>query len=222
MNQSLADKAYQLIKRDILACVLEPGQVVIQARLARDYGIGVTPVREALYRLAEAGLIEPVAGGGFAVSSVTLEGVQQLFELRTILEVAAVRLAALRGTDDDFEALCENAAFSYTFVDKASYVAYLAANSDFHRSIALVAGNARLAEAVSGVLDELTRVFHMVLGHQDRSEEKVHAHVHLAQALCERDVETAVYLVEKEIKDTETMVWQAAGARPACSIVLTR
>jgi DNA-binding GntR family transcriptional regulator len=222
MSPSLADKAYQLIKDDILSCVLKPGQPIIQMRLAEEYGIGVTPVREALHRLAEAGLVEAVTGVGFAATTITLSDVRQLFELRSVLELAAVRLAVCRATDHSLKALADHASFRYTFHDKSSYMAFLARNHEFHRSIALAGGNGKLADAISRVLEELTRVFYVSLALRDSADEKAHAHLQLVTALRARDMETAEELIQKEIEGTQARVWEAFGGFTGHNVVLSR
>jgi len=222
MAASLADRAYDLIKQDIIACVLEPGQAIVQMRLAEKYGLGLTPVREALQRLSEIGWVQFVPGVGFGVSTITLSDLQEMFELRQTLELSAVRLAVLRASDEQLRAIADNASFRYTYQQKASYPAFLAMNTEFHRSIALAGGNKRLADAVSRVHEELTRVFHLSLDLRDSADEKSRVHHNLAQALCDRDLEKAIELMQFEIDETRERVWEALQGRMAMSIAVTR
>lgn len=222
MNLSLADQAYELLKRDIIACVLWPGQQIAQAHLAQQYNLGLTHIRDALQRLAQNGLVQPLPRIGYMVSPITFSDLHEIFELRLIVESAAARLAVLNASDEQLEAIARKAVFRYTYGDRVSYSLYLARNADFHRSVALAGGNQRLADAVSRVLDELTRVFHLVLDAQDRADEKETEHIQLAVALCERDSQKVQHLTHTEIERSEERVLEALKGRKGGNVILSR
>ena len=209
MTQSLADKAYDVIKADIITCVLEPGQQIVQSQLAERYEIGTTPIREALQRLALEGFVQPIPRFGYVVSSITFSDVHEIYELRSIVESAAARLAAVRGSQERLEQIRAHADFAYVYKERQSYVGFLARNVDFHRSIAEVAGNQRLVDLVSRLLDELTRVFHLGLDVKDSAEEMRDEHIALAQALCERDPDRAEQIVQSQIARSQNRVLEA-------------
>lgn len=209
MNQSLADKAYETLKADIITCALEPGQQIVQSQLAEAYQIGTTPVREALQRLAQEGFVQPIPRFGYIVSSITFSDVREIYELRSIVESAAARLSAVRGSQERLEQIRASADFGYVYKDRPSYVEFLARNVDFHRSVAEAAGNQRLVDLVSRFLDELTRVFHLGLDLRDSAEEMRDEHLALAQALCSRDPNRAEQIVQSQIARSQNRVLEA-------------
>ena len=209
MNQSLADKAHEVLKADIITCVLEPGQQIVQSQLAEKYQIGLTPIREALQRLAQEGFVRPVPRFGYIVSPITFSDMRELFELRSIVESAAARLSAVRGSQERLEAIRASADFGYVYKDRQSYVSFLARNVDFHRSIAEIAGNQRLVDLVSKLLDELTRVFHLGLDVRDSAEEMRDEHLALARALCDRDPDRAERIVQSQIARSQNRILEA-------------
>ena len=77
MPPSLAEQAYQLLRADIISCVLKPGQQVVQSRLAAHYQIGTTPIRDALHRLARENLVQPVPRSGYVITPITLTDIQE-------------------------------------------------------------------------------------------------------------------------------------------------
>ena len=93
---TLNDTAYTAIKDDIISCALQPGEDVSEGVLVARYGMGKAPIRNALMRLRQEGLIVSRGRQGNAVSQVTLRDVQEIFQLRLVLEVSAVRLAPAR------------------------------------------------------------------------------------------------------------------------------
>ena len=90
-------RAQFLLRERILAGELEPGSRLLEVGLAEDLGISRTPVRDALSRLAEEGLLERGKRGGFIVRSFTVADALDAIEIRGVLEGTAARLAAERG-----------------------------------------------------------------------------------------------------------------------------
>jgi DNA-binding GntR family transcriptional regulator len=95
---SLADKAYHAIRDEILRGQLPPGTPLSRRRLARELGMSVLPVADALRRLQEDGLLETRARAGTRVRIPTESDVRELYELREALETESARLFAERAT----------------------------------------------------------------------------------------------------------------------------
>ncbi len=92
-------EAYQRIKQQIVSLKLPPGAIIVEADLQRELGLGRTPIREALQRLAQERLVVVLPRRGMFVSDIGITDLQRLFEMRLALEDLAVRLAAQRGTE---------------------------------------------------------------------------------------------------------------------------
>ena len=97
-GDSLADAAYRRIEELIVTLELEPGAVLSESALTARLGIGRTPVREALQRLAKEGLVVVLPRRGVMVSEINLTRHMSLLELRREVERLAVRKAAVRAT----------------------------------------------------------------------------------------------------------------------------
>lgn len=206
---NLADQAYQSIRAEILNTRLMPGQQIVQGQLAEKYGLGMTPIREALQRLAHEGLVQAVPRMGYIVSHITFSDVRELFELRNVLETAAVRMVVARATDEQLRQLAEKANFSYVYSDHEDYSRFLARNQEFHCSIALIAGNQRLTETLERTLDGLTRVFHFGLDLRDSADEMRSEHVTLVDALLRRDADAAAEITSNQINRSIQRVMEA-------------
>lgn len=207
MNQtSLADKAYAAIKKDIITCVLDPGSQIAQSQLVQHYDFGVTPIREALKRLEQDGFVQAVPRFGYLVTPINIKDIEDIYDLRLILEKSSVRLAAQRASDDQLSQLSERANFSYRFKDTESYRIFLEMNNAFHVAIALTSGNRKLADTLAGVLNEMTRIFHLGLDLRDSAEEMRHEHLALAGAISKRNVDHAEQIVEDQITSSRRRV----------------
>src|SRR2546423_14208995 len=102
---SLAERAFHAIREMIVSLELRPGAVIDERSLMQQLGIGRTPTREALRRLAQEGLVEVYPRRGMFVTSVEIRDLACLAEVRSVLESHAARLAAERATDEDRDAL---------------------------------------------------------------------------------------------------------------------
>jgi DNA-binding GntR family transcriptional regulator len=212
-DESLMSKTYRAIKKDIITCVLVPGERIVQVQIAERYGSTATPVRDALHRLAQEGLVTVIPRVGYVVSEVTLSDVFEIFELRSTLEAAAARLTALRASEEWLARITECADFSYKYGDRPSYFDFLERNFEFHRLIAVASGNRRLADLITGVLDELTRLFHLGLDLRDSAEEMRIEHLDLAKALCDRDATRAHEIAHAQIDASRARVMEAIASR---------
>ena len=90
---SLSDQAYDAIRSAILICALAPGEAISESTLASRYGVGKAPVRAALSRLRQEGLVSASPRRSYVVAPITLRDVQELYALRLILEPATARRA---------------------------------------------------------------------------------------------------------------------------------
>jgi DNA-binding GntR family transcriptional regulator len=104
---SYADRAYYAIRELIVTLELPPGAPVREPELVAKLGIGRTPVREALRRLAQEKLVEVFPRRGMFVTTVDVRDLARLCEVRAVLEPEAARLAAERATQADLDELRE-------------------------------------------------------------------------------------------------------------------
>jgi len=207
MNQaSLADRAYATIKKDIITCVLDPGSQIAQSQLVQRYDFGITPIREALKRLEQEGYVQSVPRFGYIVTPINIKDIEDIYDLRLILEKSSVRLAAQRASDDQLARLLERANFTYRFKDTESYQKFLEMNNAFHVAIALTSGNRKLADTLADLLNQMTRIFHLGLDLRDSAEEMRHEHLALANAISKRNVDQAEQIVEDQITSSRRRV----------------
>ena len=101
----LKERTYGAVKRMILAGTLRPGEKLAERELSRRLKVSRTPLREALSRLVQEGLVENRPRRGHYVRAIDAKSVADLYDLREVLEKHAVRLAARRLTDADIAEL---------------------------------------------------------------------------------------------------------------------
>jgi DNA-binding GntR family transcriptional regulator len=204
----LTDRAYERIKHDIIGCVIAPGTEISEAQLCTQYKLGKAPVHMALSRLAHDGLVRAIPRRGYMVTAVTLKDIQDVFELRLMLEPAAARMAAGH-VDGRLRMLDEVCRAGYQHGDIKSISRFLEANKAFHVAIAQAAGNTRLANAIEQLLDEMTRLLHLGLGLRNRSQEMQNEHRALLRALTRGDGAIAERICREQIESARSIVLSA-------------
>ena len=205
----LSDRAYERIRHEIITCAIAPGTEISEAQLCAHFKLGKAPVRMALNRLAHDGLVRAIPRRGYRVTAITIQDIQDVFELRLMLEPAAARMAAGKVDAQRLRALDEVCRAGYQPGDAKSTSRFLEANKAFHVEIARAAGNTRLAEAVELLLDEMARLLHLGLGPRNRSLEMQKEHRVLVKALERGEGSNAERICREQIEAARNMVLSA-------------
>ena len=192
---SLAEQAADRVQRDILAAALAPGARLAVHDLARRYGIGVTPLREALARLVGLGLVTASTQRGFRVAEVSRADLADITRARQAVEAAALRLSMQEG-DAEWEAeivaalhlLRRQAAAAGPGVETP---AFDAAHKRFHAALVAGCGSPRLLRAQSALYDEAYRYRRVMMTRFETWEDFLRIHAELADLVLARDYEAA-------------------------------
>jgi GntR family transcriptional regulator, vanillate catabolism transcriptional regulator len=145
-NSTHTMRALLLLREKILAGELAPGSRLLEVYLAEDLGISRTPVRDALSRLSEEGLLERGTRGGFIVRSFSLADALDAIELRGVLEGTAARLAAERGVQIETMSRMEYVVYRMDELFDSEgeiddFEGYGELNARFHSILATLAGS---------------------------------------------------------------------------------
>lgn len=188
---SLTESVYSMLRKEILTCALAPGTEISEAELAVRFKVSKTPVREALANLRAEGLVRSFPRRGYQVVPVTFGDMNELFDLRTILEAGAAELAAKRITDAEIAELRKIAEVVYDQSEPPSLERFIQANRDFHFAIAKASGNERIYHLLARQIDELERFFYLGARLRDVSNETQTDHKEIVDVLARRDPEQA-------------------------------
>ncbi|MFT7107842.1 MAG: DNA-binding GntR family transcriptional regulator, partial [Yoonia sp.] len=182
---SQGQDAYQRLISEIRAGALRPGDRLTEADLAARLGISRTPVREAIRALETDGLVVHIPRVGASIRRLNYREVTELYEMRTVLEGTAARLAAR--TTSDVE-LAELEAISGEMALALSDDAQLyELNRHFHRTLLNAARNRFLMDAVAALEKTLLILGPSTMGDRDRAVQAQQEHEALIIALRKRD-----------------------------------
>lgn len=188
-DSSLTERAYRALEELIVTLQLPPGSVVSEAALSQRTGIGRTPIREALQRLAREHLMVVLPRRGILVAGVDVRRQLLLLEVRRELERLLARSAAKRATDVERKRFAEIADEMEAAAAKGDDIAFMRLDREFNRLTSLAAHN-DFAETAMAPLHAVSRRFYYIHYQQVADLEitaKQHADVARAIARGDRD-----------------------------------
>jgi DNA-binding GntR family transcriptional regulator len=197
-----SDFAYRRVRELILSGQLEPGAVINQATLAREIGISTTPLREALRRLKQQGLVELDAHRDARVTPLDAEEARDLLEVRRSLDPLAASLAAERRTRQDIGEMRASLE-GLDALPSNPTVEQLVAHRRFHSAVYRASHNALLVDTLDGLWDTADRYRRHGLQVERSAEDramKAREHTLLFEAIVEGDAETAAEVMRAHIQ----------------------
>lgn len=203
-NASVA--ATDLIRDAIIDGRLAPGERLKEVELATELGISRTPVREALLVLQTEGLVEAVPNRGATVRAHTAEDLDDLYQLRALLEGYAARRAATRITEEDVARLRASCERFDALQENDDLRDLVKENVFFHSTIIEIAGSDRLASMVRKVI-ELPLVYKSYIWYShDQKHISAHYHRQIVNALMVGDAERAELIMKEHVYEARDLL----------------
>jgi DNA-binding GntR family transcriptional regulator len=194
---SLSDRAYVAIRDLIVSLELPPGSPIDERQLVEKLGIGRTPVREALRRLAQEQLVEVFPRRGIFVTRVDVRDLARISEVRAVLEPEAARLAAERASDEERDEL---AALGDQIKSGADLMAL---DESIHRAVHAAAHNDLLEKTLGEFYVLALRIWMIALDRAQDLEDAVEAHRDLIQQIVVGNGDGAAEVMRAHVEDFE-------------------
>lgn len=208
---TLSEQAYERIRTMIVRLDLAPGDVLREDDLRGALGIGRTPIREALQRLAREHFVTVMPRRGMFVSGIDVSELSMLFETRTVLEPYAARLAAARGSDDHWRAMA--AALAQTEDSGLAPTDLMTIDRTCHEIMWEAADNRFLLDTLDMLYAQSDRLWHLYLADVADMNHAVAQHKAILDALSGGDGEGAAALVGAHLSAFDTQIRVAVTAR---------
>ncbi len=205
-GNSNAGLAYERLHREVIECHLAPGERLTEASVAQRLALGKTPAREALHRLILEGLVVVSPRDGYYVAPITIRDVDEIFQLRKIVESAAASMAASNTTLSHVR-LKKLGLMKCRASDPASLRAFVRANTEFHIEIANLSGNRQLSKIIAQLLAASDRFVNLgMMQRPQQAEGTLVQHRNLTAAIVRGDGELAARIAEEHIAMSHRMV----------------
>lgn len=197
----LRSQIVAMLRANIVSGELGVGQVYSAAAIAKHMGVSITPVREAILDIEHSGLIEIIRNRGFRVLSISDEDLDEIRDLREMLEVPAMAMVVRNATDAELLSL-RPILERMQVASEHDLTEFLRIDQAFHIRLMELTGNRRLVRLVENLRDQ-TRLYGIAaLLREGALTETMQEHHNILDALIKRDAELAVALMGKHINHT--------------------
>lgn len=208
--RTLAGQTAQRLREDIIRNRLEPGERLTIQKLVRRYGVGTSPLREALFQVASDGLVRVEDHKGFVVASLSLGEMQDVSSLRAYLEINALRRSIEQG-GEEWEAAVLTAAHRLAKADARLVDAkggdLLVATDEwetrhraFHYALCSACGSPWLLHFFDALYDQLERYRRRLWHYEDRVADAGNEHEQIRDAALARQGDVAVKLLSEHFR----------------------
>ena len=202
---SLTEKAYQAISSAIARLELKPGESLTQDRLAKWLSISRTPVREALRRLEQDGIIQTAPGRGLIVAELTIKDAEDLLDMLALLDTRAAFLAAQRRSPEQAARLVAIARELQGAADRYDIESWDRIDQPFHETLLNASDNPFLRRSIEDVRRRLQRITYHLARQPEHLQSGTRDHVLLAEAIHSGDPEGASEIQRQHLDTLRTM-----------------
>jgi DNA-binding GntR family transcriptional regulator len=204
--QSLSKKAYEAIRKSILSGDWKIGELYNEKAIASDLGISRTPVREALLELASQGLIIFLPRRGLMVNRFTRRDVEEIFELRKAIELAAVVKITEASPPFDLFEIEESLLQQRKTAKQKDYLGFMEADRSFHTYFSKLTNNRRLIAILENLRDMIHLMGTKALSLEGRALSVIEEHQAIFDAVQKGNVEEARRAMEMHLEKSKEAV----------------
>lgn len=212
--RTLRDQIVSLLRRRLMLGEMETGQLYSVTMIAQELGVSSSPVREALLKLADQGMLEPIRNRGFLVRPMSDQDRREVHQLRTLLEIPPMQdLAgdsALAERQSEFRALAHDIVAA---AERADYMAFIEADRRFHLGLLELTGNGRLVAMVGELRDHTRQAGLADLHAADQLRRTAEEHFGILDALLAGNRELVGTLMEQHLEHVSSD-WGGAHEQP--------
>lgn len=214
-RQPLQSQVYVALRKAIINGKLPAGSKLVEGQIAAHLGVSRNPVREALRKLEQDGLVVHNPNHGVTVSGVTRQQGLEIVAVREVLEALGCRLAATNMTPADVEDLRAILRRSSESLAAGDLDELVATESGFHERLAQLSGNATLARILTDLRETILRFRRAAIQAPDRPEQAIIEHARIIDALETGDAVVAEYGMREHIRSAGIAFLASTAALPA-------
>jgi DNA-binding GntR family transcriptional regulator len=216
-NTPLTELAVLSLRRDVTMGVFEPGRKLKLDELQALYGFSSSPLREALSKLSQEGLIRADERKGFRVADISRDDLQDITRMRLMLDIQALESAMQHG-DDEWEASIVAAHYKLDKLERTLPDGpvvlddvWVSAHKEFHMALLSACGSPRLLQWCVILFDQAERYRQFSARNRKTNRRKSSEHKRIMDAVLKRDVPVARELLSDHMSSTEHNVLAALG-----------
>jgi len=191
-NKSLTSIIFEKIREDILNGMYDPGEKIVEAKLADELGVSRTPVREALKQLELDGLVENIPNRGVIVKGVTAQDIRDIYTIREAIEGIAAKWSVERMSQEELDSLKEIYELMEFYTFKKDVDKIFELNTKFHELIYMATKSRFLEHVLRDFQLFIKTTRYESLKSEGRMEHTLQEHKEILDAFINRDEEKAI------------------------------
>ena len=201
--KTIRQKVYEYLQQAILKGDVKPGERLVESEIGKAIGTSRTPVREALHTLEREKLIESIPRVGYVVKGISKDELEDISEIRLVLETLALRWAYENDADGLTRSLQENVSRSRHLLELGDLKSFSEMDSNFHEIISKYASSERLQELTLSIRQHMIRYQVHSLHDIDNIYRAMSGHKKIVGALREKDINGALVNLNNHIKQSK-------------------
>ena len=209
-TQSIADTVFSALENDILSGVLPKGALITELRTCEQFGVSRTPVREALQRLRQEGLVEE-SGKGAVVIGITEADIDDIYEVRGRIEGLAAARCAVRISPEELRKLSETVELQEFYAARGAADSLRNLDSEFHRLIFSYCGSRTMETLLLELHRKVKLVRRVSVEDPTRARKAVQEHRAILEAIAAHDAEAAERHTALHIRNAKHNIEKTKG-----------
>ncbi|WP_347487778.1 GntR family transcriptional regulator [Desulfoscipio sp. XC116] len=195
----LTEQVYLSLKSAIINGTFPTGERLKEEELAKKMGVSRTPVREAINQLKQEGLVTPLVGGGVKVTEISTKEINDIFDVRDLLETHAAMKAVDNISEEQLKTLEEIILMGRVAQQKGLMEKIIELNTQFHLEIIIAGGNKKVYEIICSLRDYLQAYRRVSLRHSQEPEASLSGHEQIFEAIKLGDKEKACHYMKEHL-----------------------
>lgn len=198
-RKSLGEHVFDTLRQAIVRGHVAPGDRLVESRIAQTLEISRTPVREAIHKLEKEGFISRRPQGGFTVLGFNRRDIEETFEIRSVLESYAARLAAVKYRPGELDDLEHTVEIFQLCLDAGEMERLVEINTEFHDMLYALSRNPRLVKMINTLRDQIYRFRRLILHDKQMAWTSNKDHRRIIKLIRQRDADGTERLVREHI-----------------------
>ncbi len=199
----LRDVVVESIRQAIISGQFPPGMRLMELQLAEEMGVSRTPVREGIRKMELEGLVVMIPRRGAYVADISIKDINEVYEVRTALDVLSAGLAAERIDKSEIQEMRELLAEEAALVEAKNYPRIIDNDTAFHDVIYRASGNTRCMNIISNLREQITAIRGRSMPYPGRVEIMLKEHRAIFDAIAAGKVEKAQEAVRTHMENAE-------------------
>lgn len=197
------------LRQAIINGVFSPGERLMEIQLAEEMGVSRTPVREAIRKLELEGFVVMIPRRGTYVADISIKDINEVYEIRTALDILAAGLAAERINDEELEMMQRLLVEIGQHIDEGNIEKIIETDSAFHDILYQASRNERLVNIISNLREQITGLRGRSMMYPGRLTDTLEEHRAIVESIAQRDVEKAQMAVREHLENAEHTLLKA-------------